>query len=42
MNKQKEMTAFISSVGADDGQPLNVSNNSISEKAGKINELETI
>ncbi len=42
MNKQKEMTAFISSVGADERQPLNVSNSSISEKAGKINDLETI
>ena len=42
MNKQKEMTAFISSVGADERQPLNVSDNSISEKAGKINDLEAI
>lgn len=42
MNKQKEMTAFISSVDADERQPLNISDNSISEKAGKINDLETI
>lgn len=42
MNKQKEMTAFISSVGADERQPLNISDNSISEKTGKINDLETI
>jgi len=42
MNKEKEMTAFISSVGADERQPLNVFYNSISEKAGKINDFETI
>ena len=42
MNKKKERTAFISSVGADERQSLNVSGNSISEKAGKINDLETI
>ena len=42
MENKKEMTAFISSVGADEGQPLHVSGNSISEKAGKINDLETI
>lgn len=42
MNKEKEMTTFISSVGADERQPLNVSDNSISEKTGKINNLETI
>lgn len=42
MENKKEMTAFVSSVGADERQPLNVSDNSISEKAGKINVLETI
>ena len=42
MNKEKEMTAFISSVGADERQPLNLSDNSISQKTGKINDLETI
>lgn len=42
MENKKEMTAFISSVGADERQSLNVSGNSISEKAGKINDLETI
>ncbi len=42
MDNKKEMTTFISSVGADERQPLNVSDNSISEKAGKINYLETI
>ena len=35
MNKEKEMTAFISSVGADERQPLNTSDNSISEKQEK-------
>ena len=42
MENKKEMTAFVSSVGVDERQPLNVSDNSISEKAGKINDLETI
>lgn len=36
------MTAFISSVGSDERQSLNVSDNNISEKAGKINDLEII
>ena len=42
MDNKKEMTALISSVGADERQSLNVSENSISEKAGKINALEAI
>ncbi len=37
MNKQKEMTARTSSVGADEGQSLNVSVNSIAAYPLKIN-----
>lgn len=37
MNKQKEMTARTSSVGADDRQSLNVSVNSIAAYHLKIN-----
>ena len=37
MIKEKEMTAFISSVGADKRQPLNVSINSIAAYHLKIN-----
>ena len=37
MNKQKEMTACNTSVGADDGQSLNVSINSIAAYPLKIN-----
>lgn len=37
MNKQKEMTARRSSVGADERQSLNVSANSITAYHSKIN-----
>ena len=37
MNKQKEMTARNTSVGADDRQSLNVSANSITAYHSKIN-----
>ena len=37
MNKQKEMTACKSSVGADERQSLNVSANSITAYHSKIN-----
>ena len=37
MNRQKEMTAFSSSVGADERQSLNVSVNSIIVYHPKIN-----
>ena len=37
MNKQKEMTARTSSVGADERQSLNVSVNSIAAYSLKIN-----
>ena len=37
MNKQKEMTALCSSVGADERQSLNVSVNSITAYHSKIN-----
>ena len=37
MNKQKEMTARTSSVGADDGQSLYVTNYSITNQNGNIN-----
>ena len=37
MNKQKEMTACKSSVGADERQSLNVSVNSITAYHSKIN-----
>ena len=39
MNKQKEMTARNTSVGADDRQSLNVSVNSIAAYPLKINRL---
>ena len=42
MNEQKEMTAPNTSVGADDRQSLNGTDNSIAEKDGKINPLEAI
>ena len=42
MNEQKEMTARSTSVGADDGQSLHVSVNSITNRGEKINPLETI
>ena len=42
MNEQKEMTARNTSVGADARQSPNVSDNSITEKDGKINPLEAI
>ena len=42
MNEQKEMTARSTSVGADVRQSPNVSDNSITEKNGKINPLEAI
>ena len=37
MNKQKEMTARTSSVGADDRQSLHVTNYSITNQNGNIN-----
>ena len=37
MNRQKEMTALCSSVGADERQSLNVSVNSITAYHSKIN-----
>ena len=37
MNKQKEMTACITSVGADERQSLHVSTNSITAYHSKIN-----
>lgn len=37
MNKQKEMTAYNTSVGADERQSLNVSYNSIAAYPLKIN-----
>ena len=37
MNRQKEMTAICSSVGADERQSLNVSANSITAYHSKIN-----
>ena len=37
MNKQKEMTAWNTSVGADDRQSLHVSINSITNQNGNIN-----
>lgn len=37
MNKQKEMTACKSSVGADDRQSLHVTNYSITNQNGNIN-----
>ena len=37
MNKQKEMTARTSSVGADDRQSLHVTNYSIANQNGNIN-----
>lgn len=37
MNKQKEMTARTSSVGADDRQSLHVTNYSITNPNGNIN-----
>lgn len=37
MGNKKEMTAFKSSVGADERQPLNVSVNSITAYCKKIN-----
>lgn len=37
MNKQKEMTALCSSVGADERQSLQVTNYSISNQNGNIN-----
>lgn len=37
MNKQKEMTARTSSVGADERQSLNISANSITVYHSKIN-----
>lgn len=40
MGNKKEMTAFISSVGADERQPLNVSDNSISNNDENIKGFE--
>lgn len=37
MNKQKEMTAWNTSVGADDRQSLHVTNYSITNQNGNIN-----
>lgn len=42
MNKQKETTAFVSSVGADERQSINVSENSISLNCEKIKNFEAI